>query len=208
MTTADHIKRTFISGVIAAVPLAITGYAIYLVEDNTRAISERFFGVYVPLFGVLLGVVAVFVLGLVVNHAIGKWLIRRIDVALLKLPVLKQLYVAWKQVTLTEDGSEGIWAKVVLVDIEGGGQTIGFTSGRPVKNLPTHLAVYIPSAPLPTTGRLCLFPVARCTVLAMTNEEAFKMILSGGNYLPEQLAASAGVGELVGRDAAGGGPVA
>lgn len=194
MTTADHIKRTFISGALAAVPLAITGYAIYLVENNTRAVSERFFGMYVPLFGVLLGVVGVFVLGLLVNHAIGKWLIRRIDAALSRLPVLKQLYVAWKQVTLTEDGSEGIWAKVVLVDIEGGGQTLGFTSGRPLKNLSTHFAVYIPSAPLPTTGRICLFPAARCTVLAMTNDEAFKMILSGGNYLPEQLAAGCGVG--------------
>jgi uncharacterized membrane protein len=187
----DRVKRTFVAGAIAAVPLAVTGYAIYLVEHHTRTISEHIFGFYVPLFGVVLGLAGVFVLGLVVNHSIGKWLIRRIDTALLKLPVLKQVYVAWKQVTLTEDGSEGIWARVVLVEIEGGGQTLGFTSGRPLKNMPNHLAVYIPSAPLPTTGRICLFPIARCTLLDMSNEEAFKMILSGGNYLPDQLTAAA-----------------
>lgn len=184
---ATDIRRTFITGVIAAVPLAITGYVIYLVEHYTRGVSELVFGRYIPLFGVLLGLVGIFVLGGIVNHAIGKWFIQRIDSLLLRIPALKQFYVAWKHVTLTDDGSEGIWARVVMVDIEGGGQMLGFTSGKPLKNLPTHLAVFIPSAPLPTTGRICFFPTARCTILPLSNDEAFKMLLSGGNYIPPQI---------------------
>jgi len=44
--------------------------------------------------------------------------------------------------------------------------------------------VFIPSSPNPITGRLYFIRASRCQFIDMTTEEAFKVILSTGNYVP------------------------
>ncbi len=47
--------------------------------------------------------------------------------------------------------------------------------------------MFIPGSPNPTTGRLYFVPSFRCIRLDMSPQEALKMIISGGNYVPPEL---------------------
>src|SRR4029079_16629915 len=113
---------------------------------------------------------------------------------ILRLPVLKQFYVAWKQIALTPGGTEGTFSKVVLIpDETGATHLLGFTCGRPIENEPNTLCVFVPAAPNPVNGRLYFVHRERCQFVDVTPEEAFKVILSTGNYVPP------GVGEATRR---------
>ena len=61
--------------------------------------------------------------------------------------------------------------------------TSGFTSGRIVQADQPCYCVFMPFSPNPITGRLCFVPIDKCQFLDMTPEDAFKIILSTGNYI-------------------------
>ena len=48
------------------------------------------------------------------------------------------------------------------------------------------LSVFIPTVPNPTTGYLVFVPVEQVTVLEISVEEAFKMLLSVGVIIPDK----------------------
>jgi uncharacterized membrane protein len=51
----------------------------------------------------------------------------------------------------------------------------------------TTIAVFVPTAPNPTSGALLFLPESSVLPTAMSTEEAFKIVLSGGVILPETL---------------------
>jgi uncharacterized membrane protein len=179
-----HLRNTFLAGAFAAVPIAGTAFVLWYVDAQTRFISKNFFDINVPFLGVAIALVAIYLLGLLVTSLLGKLLLRAADAILGRVPVLKPLYQAWKQVALTP--GEGVFAKVVLIaanDAENA-HMLGFTSGQPTAAGGDTLCVFVPAAPNPASGRLYFIHRDRCRILAMSTDEAFKMILSGGSYVP------------------------
>ena len=184
-----HLRNTFLAGIFAAMPVAGTAFLVWYVDASTRVLSRKLFAVDVPFLGLAIAVVAIYLLGLVVTSLLGIFLLRIVDAILSRLPLLKPVYHAWKQVALSP--GEGIFAKVVLVPDETGRMSlVGFSSGQPTSPGGDTLAVFIPAAPNPTNGRLCLVQQAHCRFLGISSEEAFKMILSGGSYIPDGLGAA------------------
>ena len=188
-----HVRAVFLAGVFAATPLVVTVFFVWYVESATRAPVRELTGLNIPFLGVALALVLIYLLGLVVSSLIGRWVIRRVDALLLRVPVLRDLYQAWKHVSVTPGGREGIFAKVVLVPVEGGAsRTIGFTSGEPIDGDAATCCVFVPAAPNPMNGRLLFVRIADCLALETSAEEAFKWILSGGNYVPPEVGAATG----------------
>lgn len=181
----DHIRKTFLTGIFAFLPLAVTAFIIWWIDDKTRGVLLYLFGWKVHFIGVLIGIGLIYVTGLVANSLIGRFILRGVDALLLRLPVVRQVYNGWKQVALTPGGTEGTFSKVVLIPDETNFmKLIGFTSGRPIEADEPCYCVFVPGAPNPITGRLYLVPIERCTLIDMSVEEAFKMIVSTGNYVP------------------------
>jgi len=181
-----HLRNTILAGVFAAMPVAGTAFLVWYIDASTRVLARKLFGVDLPFLGVAIALVAIYLLGVLVTSLLGKFMLRLVDAILSRVPLLKPVYQAWKQVALSP--GEGIFAKVVLVPDEGGRLSlVGFTSGQPVSPGGDTLAVFIPAAPNPTNGRLCLVNQAHCRFLGISSEEAFKMILSGGSYIPTGL---------------------
>jgi uncharacterized membrane protein len=184
-----HLRNTFLTGIFAAIPLAATAFVIWYVEKSTREPLNALFGVNIPFIGVVAALVLIYLLGLLVSSLIGKLCINLIDRLLSRIPVLRDLYQAWKHISITPGGKEGIFAKVVLIPDAGGhARTLGFTSGEGIDGDPRTTCVFVPAAPNPTSGRLYFIPLASCIFLDTSVEEAFKMILSGGNYIPSAVA--------------------
>src|SRR5688500_213850 len=183
-----HLRNTFLTGVFAAIPLAVTVFVVWYVESKTRQPLRDLLRINIPFLGVVVALVLIYLLGLAVGSIIGKWVLSLIDKLLLRVPMVKDLYLAWKHISVTQGGREGIFAKVVLVPVENGRtHTLGFSSGEALEGDPHTCAVFIPAVPNPMNGRLHFVPMADVIVLDVSPEEAFKMILSGGNYVPAEV---------------------
>ncbi len=183
-----HLRNTFLAGILAVVPLAVTVFVIWWVDNRTRAISEVLLGRQTPFLGVLIAVVVIYLVGLVATSLIGRTLLKMLDRALVHVPVLRAVYASWKQIALTPGGTEGTFSKVALIPDESGRMhLLGFTSGRSVQGDDDTLCVFVPNTPNPVVGRLYLVRREVCRMLDLSAEEAFKIILSSGNYLPGAL---------------------
>lgn len=186
-----HLRNTFLTGIFAAVPVAVTIFVVFYIDAQTRVISEKLFGRGIPVVGILIAIAAIYLGGLVASSLIGRFFIRLIDKLLSRVPVLRDLYTAWKQIAFTPGGTEGMFAKVVLVPDETGQMLMmGFTSGVAIPGDERTLCVFVPAAPNPIQGRLYFVARERVKVLPLSAEEAFKVLLSTGNYLPGEIGAS------------------
>lgn len=187
----SHLRSAFITGVFSAIPLVITAVVIWYIEKLTREPLKALFGLDTPFLGVLVAVLAIYVLGVVVNSLVGRILLRWLDSLLSRVPVLKDIYEAWKHITLTPGGKEGIYARVALVPGDGEDTwMLAFTSGDAVENDPDLCCVFVPGTPNPTAGRILFVPRSRCIPLDITAEAVFKTALSGGNYVPPEVGSS------------------
>lgn len=185
---SHHLKRMFLAGVFAAVPVVVTAFVVWYIHDATSFIPRQLFGWDVPLFGVVVALVAIYLLGLLVTSLLGKYLLNKLDRLLQRVPIFKDLYAAWKQISLTPGGGEGTFRRVVIVPDENPHlHLLGFCSGQPIPDDPDTYCVFIPNAPNPLQGRLCFVKRQDVRFLDCTAEEAFKMLLSTGNYIPPGL---------------------
>ncbi len=184
-----HFQRKFLAGILAAIPLAVTAIITWYIDSQVRAL---FPAVRYPFLGILLALVAIYILGVFVTSLVGQWLIGLLDWVLVRLPGLSDLYRTWKQIAVTPDGDAGgIFAKVVLVpDDSGQMRMLGFTTGRPVDGAPDTVCVYVPASPNPATGRLYFVAQDRVRYVQVGAQEALKFAISGGNYVPPAVGAS------------------
>jgi uncharacterized membrane protein len=193
-----HLRQTFLAGIFAAVPVAVTGFIIYWINAKTSVVNQWVFpnhpGRSIPFLGVVLAIAAIYLTGLIASSLIGRFFLRFIDRLLISVPGFSQLYTAWKQIALTPGGTEGVFSKVVVIpDETGATHLLGFSNGRPIDGDPNTYCVFVPAAPNPINGRLYFVHRDKCQFVDATPEEAFKVILSTGNYVP------AGVGEATRR---------
>ena len=190
---AGHFRRTLLAGLFAVLPVAATVYLAVLVENQTRAITVALFGRYVPLLGVVLIVIATYLIGLLLGLAVGKFFVRVLDRVLHRLPLLGEVYKAWKQVSFAPGGGEGMYSKVVLVPTEAAGQRMmGFSDLETRESdAGPMVCVFLPATPNPVVGRLLFVPAAEVVALDLSVEEAFKMLISTGNYVPPLTTAGA-----------------
>lgn len=181
----SRVRRTFVAGIFATAPLAVTAFIIWWIDAKTRGITFWLFHREIPLLGVLIALLAIYGTGMITSSLIGKFVLRIVDAVLVRLPVIRQLYTGWKQIALTPGGTEGMFSRVVLIPDETGVmKMLGFTNGRVIEaDMPSY-CVFVPSAPNPVTGRLYFVQVDRCQIIDMTADEAFKIVLSTGNYVP------------------------
>ncbi len=177
----NHVRNKLVAGLIAAVPVAVTAFILWYVDTRARGL----FGVAYPFLGIAITVGGIYVLGLFITSLLGRFVLGLTDGMLRRIPGLRDLYRSWKQIALTSEGHEGIFARVVLIPDESGLlRMLGFTSGEAVEGDPSLCCVFVPASPNPTSGRLYFVPIQRCQRLEMRAQEALKLLISGGNYVP------------------------
>jgi len=184
-----HLRTAFLAGAFALIPVVVTVVVVLYVEQLTRRPLQAL-GLDVPGLGVVVALGLMYLCGLFVTSVIGRWVVRAFDRVLSRLPLLRELYDAWKQVSFTPGGGEGIYAKVVLVPCEESGRLrqLAFSTGEPIPGAGGLFCVFIPNSPNPVMGRVAFVDAADVTLLDMSIEEAFKVLLSSGNYVPEAVA--------------------
>src|SRR4029453_15732387 len=81
----NHLRKTFLAGIFAAVPVAVTLFICWYIDSKTRIISEYLFGRPIPVVGIVIALAAIYACGLVATTLLGKWLLKVLDRLLVRV---------------------------------------------------------------------------------------------------------------------------
>lgn len=194
------IRRYFVSGLLVWLPiLAVIGVLKFLVGILDKTVElmpanyqpHSLFGMDIPGFGVILSIVVIFCTGLLVTNFIGRHLILWWDKLLARIPLVRSIHSAVKQVLETVFSNKGqSFRKVLLVEYPRAGMwSLAFQTGNSCHEMSEHvgqelLPIFIPTTPNPTSGFLMMVPKDQIIELPMSIDEAFKYIVSIGVVQP------------------------
>lgn len=195
------MKKYLITGLLIWIPLAITIWVLELIvstmDQSLLLLPPKYqphalFGHQIPGLGALLTVVVVFVTGVLASNILGQRLVLFWERILGRIPVVKTIYTAVKQVsdTLFAPGGQA-FSKALLVQYPRQGcWTIAFLTGKPGGDLANHLqgdyvSIYLPTTPNPTSGFFLVMPRTDVIELDMSVDEALKYVISMGVVAPE-----------------------
>ena len=191
-----HIKKYIFRGLLAVVPLFLTYLAVKLlyttIDQRAVDLVDRFFGFKFPGLGILLVLVALYILGLLASNVVGKKLFGLLERMTKHIPLIKTTYKVGQQLGATLSLPEKqVFKKAVLVEyLKPGMWTIGFVTGEVVdrkSNDERLLKVYIPTPPNPTSGTMVVVRETQTRDPGWTIDEALQAVLSGGIIGPEEL---------------------
>lgn len=201
MIVFARLRAYFFAGILVTAPIGITLYLTWLIIDFvdgrvTPLIPHRYnpetylpFGV--PGLGVVVAVVFLTLVGALTAGLLGRWVVRLSDRMMQRMPVVRNVHSALKQILETVLAQQSnAFRKVVLVEYPRRGMwALGFLTGETVGEV-QHLTeddvlnVFLPTTPNPTSGFLLFVPRDEVFVLSMTVEEGIKMVVSGGIVTP------------------------
>ena len=196
-----RLRNYLLTGILVTAPIAITFYIAWLginfVDSRVIPLIPEKYNpeTYLPFdilgLGLVIVIIALMLVGWLTASFVGRVFLRTGERILARMPVIRSIYGALKQVfetvlshrstafrevVLIEYPRRGIWALGFLT---------GMTEGE-VQNLTTEdvLNVFLPTTPNPTSGFLLFLPKEDVLVLDMTVEEGIKMVMSGGIVTP------------------------
>ncbi len=194
------IKNNLLTGLIVLVPITITVYilrALIGVMDGFLTFLPKgyhpddWLGFHMPGLGLILVTFLVFLIGMLARNYFGGKVVHFGDRIVGRIPVVRGIYQAVKQLTEAVVGNTSqSFQKVVMVEFPRAGlYSIGFLAGPACRVLekqagPRLMNVFIPCTPNPTTGYYVVVPEKDLIYLELSVEEAFKLIISGGLITP------------------------
>ncbi|MGE0158008.1 MAG: DUF502 domain-containing protein [Gemmatimonadales bacterium] len=192
-----RLKTRMASGLVVLIPLVITLAVIRFLFNFTSGILLPFIDPALASWpawardalslSILLG--TIYLIGTMATHVVGRRILAMGEGVVLKLPFVKVVYSAAKQVVGTFQGkSSEAFKSVVFVEFPHPGmRAIGFVTSRVKRDDGSSWnLVFVPTTPNPTTGFLQLVPSERITASGMTIEDGIKLVMSLGSLTPER----------------------
>lgn len=203
-TLFGWLRGRFFAGIVIAAPIAISISIVYwlitVIDARVKPLlppildPETYTNIAIPGVGVLVAVVALTLLGAVATNLIGRAALRLSDRILSRIPVVSNIYNAFKQLfELLGSGEQGNFQEVVLVEYpKKGTWCLGFLTARAKGEIKSKLSldyvgVFVPTTPNPTSGFLMYIPDSEVIHLKMTVEEGARMIISAGLVVPDEM---------------------
>ena len=205
------LRASFLTGLVVVLPIGLTIYFVWAVIGwidgwilplipsyyQPDAIMRRWFGPEYEFpvrgVGVLVFLIVTILVGWLAKGLLGRSIIRQGELLVDRMPVVRSIYGAIKQVAETFfNKKEQSFDKVVLVEFpRPGSWALGFVSTRPKGELaerlasmgPDMAAVFVGLTPF-TSGMLLFVPTRELVELDMGVDDAAKLIVSGGLVYP------------------------
>jgi uncharacterized membrane protein len=197
------IRRYLIAGFITLLPSVVTLWLLRVIFSSlvdifrtpVTWISTR---MHLPepaywelaIISALATLLLLFLVGMAVGNFLGRYLLDLMDEVMSHVPVLKGVYGATKQLmNAIKSGRGGSFKEVVLVEWpQAGSYTLGFVARHDcswaMENGQNMVAVYIPTAPNPTSGYVIMLDQSKVRPLNIRPEQAFTWAVSGGVVAP------------------------
>ncbi len=210
----ERLKASFIAGILVTGPIALTLYLTWLfVHFIDSSISQLLPDEYnpatylpftVPGLGLVIAVIGLTLVGALTAGYVGRVLLRVGERIVARMPVVRSIYAAAKQIFETVLAKQSnTFREVVLVEWPRPGMwTVAFVTARPEGEIAEHagpdsVAIFVPTTPNPTSGYLVFVPRRELVTLSLTVEEGIKLVLSGGIIAPPARPAAAATEALV-----------
>lgn len=205
------LRASFLTGLVVVLPVGLTIYLVWAAigwidawilplipaaYQPDKLIRDWFGPDYefpVRGMGVLVFLIGTILVGWMAKGLLGRSIIRSGEDLVNRMPVVRSIYGALKQVAETFfNKKEQSFDKVVLVEFpRPGSWALGFLSTRPKGELAARLAalgpdmsaVFIGLTPF-TSGMLLFVPTKDLIVMDMGVDDAAKLIVSGGLVYP------------------------
>lgn len=197
----EHFRTYFLAGILVTGPIALTLYLAWsFVRGVDSAVSavlpaeynpETYLPFYIPGIGLVVLVIGLTLIGALTAGYVGRVLVRLSERLLERMPVVRGLYSATKQIFETVLSKQStMFREVVLVEWPRRDMwTVAFVTVPPEGELkelnpPESIGVYVPTTPNPTSGYLIYVPRKDVRPLGMSVEEGIKLVVSGGIVVP------------------------
>lgn len=160
-----------------------------LVDNILQPIIEWIFGTQVIGLGFAVAVGLIFVIGLLANNFLGRYLLKWGESLLCRIPIIGQIYLVARQLIDSIAGQQvtkSAFREVVLVEFPREGMsTVAFITNEFIDSNGKKLFnIYIPTAPVPTSGYFQIVGEEMITRTNLSVEDALKMVISGGVVSP------------------------
>jgi len=196
----QDLKNDLIAGLLVIIPLATTIWltttvAFWVVRFLTRFPKQLnpFTGLP-PLLGDLINLsvglavplLSILLMGLMARNIAGRWLLDLGERVVQSIPLAGSVYKTLQQLlqTVLQD-SKSRFRRVILVEYPRRGLwAVAFVTGTVVTSDASGgtpmISIFIPTTPNPTSGWYAVVPESDVINLAISIEDAFKILLSGG----------------------------
>ena len=198
-----RLRTYFFTGILVTAPAFITFYLAWMFITFVDLKVKKFippeynpdaylpFGI--PGLGLIILIILLTLIGAFAAGFFGRFLVRIGEWMLGKMPIIRGVYGALKQifetvfgekssafreVVLFEYPRKGIWA-MGFITSETKGEVQSVTKEKMVN-------IFVPTTPNPTSGFLLFLPRKDLKVLKMSVEEGLKMIISSGIIAPPE----------------------
>src|SRR5262245_58067980 len=213
MSLGARLRTYFFAGILITAPVSLT---IYLAWLFIRFVDEQVFSVIpqeynpetylpfsIPGIGLLLALVFLTLIGALTAGILGRAINHLFENVLTRLPVIRSLYGAIKQIMDTVVANKSAaFRECVLIEYPRKGMwTLGFITGTTKGAVQDRLAeeminVFVPTAPNPTSGFLLFVPERDVIRLKMPIEDGLKLVVSGGIVTPQGEPATAPASQM------------
>lgn len=198
----SNLRRYLLAGLLVWLPIVVTvlilKFLIDLVDTTLlllpeAVLPEHLIGFHIPGLGLLLSGLVLLLTGMVMTNLLGRSMVSFWEGVLGKIPFVRTIYSASKQLTETLfSGSGKSFRKVVLVEYPRKGMwSLAFQTGNGADEINDKTGhevtnVFIPTTPNPTSGFFLMVPRAEVIELDMSIDDGLKMLLSVGVVVPEK----------------------
>lgn len=197
------LQRYFLTGMLAITPLAITAWILWrfydLISDNMRpllhkipALRDAYPEFFLTIIGVAVFILLITLIGMFTRNLIGMAFFRLIERIIIKIPVVKSVFSATKQIAqvFLQDRRSAFKRVVIFQYPRPGLFSLGFVTRDEKED---HLVnVFLPTTPNPTSGFMLMVPRTEVQELDLPVEDAIKLIISGGAIMTTEQAALMG----------------
>jgi uncharacterized membrane protein len=203
-----RLRNYFFAGVLVTAPIAITVWLAWefvsFVDGRVvRYIPaqwnpETYLPFSIPGLGLVVVVFGLIMIGFLTAGFLGRSAVAAGERLLARMPVIRSLYAAVKQIieTVFKEQSQAFREVILLEYPRKNCWALGFITGSAESGIQDltpddTVNIFLPTTPNPTSGFLLFLPRRETQTLTMTVEEGIKMVVSGGIVTPPDREAEA-----------------
>jgi uncharacterized membrane protein len=197
-----NARANFLTGLVVVAPVVLTLYLTwaFITFVDAKVVPlvpapynpRTYIDADIPGFGLVIFLLFTTIVGYFAKRVFGKQLIRLGENIVSRMPVVRSIYNALKQIVetvlsqthssftqacLVEYPRRDIWA-IAFVATETKGEIMEKRGGEEM------VSIFLPTTPNPTSGFLLFVPKKDVIPLDMTIEEAAKLVISAGLVVP------------------------
>lgn len=203
---AARLRGYFFAGLLTVAPIGLTFWLFWVLlkfidsritpliphNYNPNTYLHAIIPFEVPGVGLIVLIVVLIIIGALTRVLLGRTLVLLSENLLNRMPVVRGVYGATKQIveTVLKSQSEAFRQVVLFEYPRRGNWAMGFVTGTTKGEIQALtdddvVNVFLPTTPNPTSGYLLFVPRRELMPLSMTVEEGIKMIITGGIVTPK-----------------------